>query len=296
MRSGCCCQVRAPERVDHFEELRGQERADGGDDVFRQIAMEGFGDGTRDGGERVGVAAERDGETNGVLGVRRFEECDQRLRDRALARFVECVSGADAVDRAREVVSETRLELGTDRGLRCAVTRPKDGERDGLRAPDSLGVVVGDGGALLRLGEDALGRVERETDGADAHGRPVAEAAVGARLVVGQPLAKPRAVPGARVAAPELEVRTPVGLAREDGAGLGNRQDGVVGEAARLLQEREVHGLVRAVLVRRADDVPGNGSDHRLHFDGRHRTSDVRSPPLSSGVPREARYDPRQRR
>ena len=39
--------------------------------------------------------------------------------------------------------------------------------------------------------------------------------------------------------------------------------DGVVGEGAPPLQEREVHGLVRAVLVRRAHDVSNDGSDHQ---------------------------------
>ena len=190
--------------------------------------------------------------------------------------IVERVGGADAVDRAGEVVSEARLELGTDRGLRRAVARAEDGERDGLRAPDALGVVVGDGGALLGLGENALDRVEGEADRADAHGRPVAEAAVGARLVEGQPLAEPHAVAGARVAPPELEIRAPVRLAREDGAGRGDRQDGVVGEAgspaAGAGSPPTCAGGTRTASRRRPRRWLRSSE---LHFDGRHRTSDV---------------------
>jgi hypothetical protein len=55
-----------PERVDHFDELRWQKGADVGDDVLRQVAMERLGNGARDGGERVGVGAEKDGEADGV--------------------------------------------------------------------------------------------------------------------------------------------------------------------------------------------------------------------------------------
>ena len=60
------CGIRPPECIDHFEELRGQEQADGSDDVLRQVAMERLGDGARDGGERVGVAAERGGKADGL--------------------------------------------------------------------------------------------------------------------------------------------------------------------------------------------------------------------------------------
>ena len=58
--------VRAPKGVDHFEELHRREHAEGSYDVLRQVAVQRLGDGARDGGKRVGVAAERGGKADGL--------------------------------------------------------------------------------------------------------------------------------------------------------------------------------------------------------------------------------------
>ena len=47
-------------------ELVGQAGPDGGDDLFRDGTVEGLDDAARDAGERVAVAAERDGLADGV--------------------------------------------------------------------------------------------------------------------------------------------------------------------------------------------------------------------------------------
>lgn len=97
-----------------------------------------------DAGDRVGIAAEGDGQPDRVLVVRRLQEGDQRLGDAPLARDVEAVSRPDILDPPAQVVAELPLDVVADLVLAAPGPREVDGRRRRLRPLDPLGVVVRD--------------------------------------------------------------------------------------------------------------------------------------------------------
>src|SRR5918993_5859801 len=107
--------------------------------------MERLGDPARDSGLRVCVTAERDGEADGGLDAVTLEERRDRLRHGALAGDVELVAGANVIERPREVVAQTLLDLVPDRRLRMTRPREKRRQGGGLRAADPLRMIVGRG-------------------------------------------------------------------------------------------------------------------------------------------------------
>ena len=94
------------ETIDHLEERRIEDSADLGFDALRQAAPERLGHAAGNGGLGVCVAAEGDGEAEGVHEVVGVEESDEGLGHGALAGDVEAVVGADGRDGAVEVVGE----------------------------------------------------------------------------------------------------------------------------------------------------------------------------------------------
>jgi len=132
----------------------------------------------------------------------------------------------------------------------------------GLGALDALGVVVGDGCGALGLGEDLVEGVEDPADRADAHGRAVAEAVVGAELRVAEPLVEPAAVAAVGVAAAPAAVGSGVVAIAHQGIGGGDGEDRVVGEVAGGVEEIEVLAFLLSALVGGSECVSCYGSEH----------------------------------
>lgn len=88
---------------------------------------------------RVRVASERDGQADGLLGVARLEEGQERLGHRALAGDVNDMRRAEGVQGTREIVPKAAGELAPDVFLGGAAPGEEHGERGGLGALDALG-------------------------------------------------------------------------------------------------------------------------------------------------------------
>ncbi len=101
--------------------------------------IECLGNATRDAGEGVAIAAERDGGLQGVLEADRVKEGPDGLGDNPAARHVEAVPGPDPVHVAAEVMAEAPLDKGPQLGLGRASAGGEDGRRRGLSALDALG-------------------------------------------------------------------------------------------------------------------------------------------------------------
>src|SRR5262249_51869456 len=105
-----------------------------------------------------------------------------------------------------------------------------------------------------------------EPDWADPHRRAVAPAVVGPTTHGHGPPRKAAPVAGVRVVVEILLHLLRVVRAGEDRVGDGHRQDGVVRGVAESVEEGlEVRRLDVPPLVHRADDVAGDGPEHRYN-------------------------------
>src|SRR3954453_8689862 len=77
------------ELQDDFPETVIQGRKRPPTNILRHTSVEGFGNRARDAGHCVRVPAKRDRVANGVFVAVRLQECDDRLRHRPLARYIE---------------------------------------------------------------------------------------------------------------------------------------------------------------------------------------------------------------
>lgn len=97
-----------PELFGHSRDSLVEQRHHAAGDITWDPSVVGFRHSASDACQRVGVASERNGVANRIFITRRLQECDQRLRYRAIARFVKAVVRADLVESSVEVVAELR--------------------------------------------------------------------------------------------------------------------------------------------------------------------------------------------
>ena len=135
--------------VQELPEVVREPSKDAVGDGAGDAAVVGFGDPAGDAGQRVAVAAERDGLADGVLEVRRVQEADDCLRDGPLTAVLPSVDGMPEGPGLVQVVAVFLFDVSTDCLFRLAPARQPDGGRRRLRAFDALGVVVGDLGRYL---------------------------------------------------------------------------------------------------------------------------------------------------
>jgi hypothetical protein len=125
------------------------------------------------------------------------------------------------------------------------------------------GVVVGDGGGALGLGECFFEGVEGPADGADAHGGAVAEGVVGEGIVAEEPVVEAKAPGAVRVAVAPLAVGPGVVAVGQQGVGSGDGEDGVIGEEAVAFEKVDIGVFGRVEFVRCAENVTSDGSEHQ---------------------------------
>ena len=236
---------------------------------LRYIAIESFRKGAGHTALGVCIATEGDRFADGVFVGVRLEERDNGFRDRALAGNVELVGRADVIEGAVKVIPERVRDVLLDEVLVVAGAGQVHARRDGLRALDALRVVVGDvRGQLRHVQRLAEGRVEPAHRG-HAHAGAIAEAVIGFRVRVVQPVVERAAVAGVVVLAAEalhlvhdgaadgvivLAVRVHEGL--RDGQG----HDRVVRGTGVLVEQLEVVVLCGVELVVGTYDVAENST------------------------------------
>src|SRR5262245_37436435 len=96
-------------------------------DVLRHATIKSLGNAAGYASHRVGISTEGDRVANGLLETVRLEECDDRLRHRALAGNVEAVSLAQVVEALRQVMSKLALDQGFDVPLLAPRSRQENG-------------------------------------------------------------------------------------------------------------------------------------------------------------------------
>ena len=224
---------------------------------LRYIAIESFRKGAGHTALGVCIATEGDRFADGVFVGVRLEE-----RDNGVGR-------ADVIEGAVKVIPERVRDVLLDEVLVVAGAGQVHARRDGLRALDALRVVVGDvRGQLRHVQRLAEGRVEPAHRG-HAHAGAIAEAVIGFRVRVVQPVVERAAVAGVVVLAAEalhlvhdgaadgvivLAVRVHEGL--RDGQG----HDRVVRGTGVLVEQLEVVVLCGVELVVGTYDVAENST------------------------------------
>jgi len=119
-----------------------------------------------------------------------------------LAGFVHLVMRADGFKRKVQVIGKALGDFLTDTVLIYALPCEPDGQRGGLCAFDSLGVVVGALSTALRLLQHFFLGIKCKSDGAHAHGGSVAIAVIRFMIFTKQPVIKHPAVAGFRIDIP----------------------------------------------------------------------------------------------
>src|SRR5258706_15219267 len=120
-RTDSCSRSRREARleaVQDVEKLRGQPLSYFLYDRLGHPAPVRFGDGPRDAGHGIGVAAERDGVAHSALEIRRVEKTDDRFQHGALCRDIEGIPRTDGCDGAVEVIADARVGFPADLLLR----------------------------------------------------------------------------------------------------------------------------------------------------------------------------------
>ena len=102
------------------------------------------------------------------------------------------VVGPDVRQGAAQIVAKVLGDEFFELLLAHAATGEEDGRRDGLCALDTLWMVVGDSGI-----QHVVNGIKQPADSRNAHGRTVAEAAIGLRVV--HPAQKTCPIPSIRI-------------------------------------------------------------------------------------------------
>ena len=140
-------------------------------------------DSTRDASQRVAVSAEGDGIADRVFERSGFQEADDRLRNRVLARLVELIGRSDFVDAQGQVIGESFRSVFLDVCFRGTCSRKKNSGCGCLRAFETFRVVVRYVCEFSGSLQNFIERVICKSNWADSHCGPVAPAVV--RLGIG---------------------------------------------------------------------------------------------------------------
>lgn len=236
----------------------------------RGYAVERFSDAARDTGQRVAVAAQRDGVAEAVFQVRPVQKGTDGLRHGALTGGVPLVCIPDAVAGEIQVVAEFCFDSIFYFFLVLSVPGQEDAEGRGLCSLDAFRMVVRAGSGEAGCFQGLFLRAERPSHGPYAHGRAVAAAAVGDELSCLLSLPEPFAETSA-----ETAQRTPVvgGVteiirrtvpAVQQPVGRGEGQDAVIGISLLRGEEGKLLGLDVMELVDAAYDVAEDASNHEV--------------------------------
>ena len=214
-----------------------------------RYTIEGLRDAAGNTGQRVAVTAERDSRTDDVFKIRPFQESGDRFRHGLLAAFVMVVSRPNLIAGTGEIIAKFPHDVIPDFVFAVSGAGEEDGACRGLCAFDPLGVIVRDlcGQPCHVAGLSQC--VKQPARGRDAHGRPVAIAAIGLGMLGMKPMIKLPAIARVWILFPPF----PHAL-HETGLDLfilpepevkqcfrhSNRHDRIIGEMRILAKEREL--------------------------------------------------------